>query len=268
MTWKLCWEHKLKPNTGTSHLSQHPFPDRPGMPWKNSWSRWLPKLASFEVWFGSWKRSSITQLPPRMYPSTECHQFFFFFFRWLMKTRCHFKKSTPKKLPAHSSAEVHQLLADTGAKSGWYIWQVPGGLGQGWSWRIPYGDVSQSKSVWVLDPITEKCNTFILSWQHIFLEIPVKETSYEHCAIPSAIRFHSEAEAQIKQSTYVSSPYIKWPSARSHPPYAMTSAVCCPWSAQVLSSHGGGDEDQDRFWFNRLLDLIPKPNCDHSSKIF
>jgi hypothetical protein len=44
----------------------------------------------------------------------------------------------------------------------------------------------------------------------------------------------------------------------------MISAICCPWSAQVFCSHGRGDEDQDRFWFNRLLDLIPKAKDDLS----
>lgn len=32
----------------------------------------------------------------------------------------------------------------------------------------------------------------------------------------------------------------------------------------MFCSHGRGDEDQDRFWFNRLLDLIPKAKDDLS----
>lgn len=43
---------------------------------KKSWSRWFPKPESFEVWFGSWKRNTMTKLPPRRYPSRECHQLF------------------------------------------------------------------------------------------------------------------------------------------------------------------------------------------------
>ena len=161
--WKLRWKW-AEPNTGTSHLFPTPLPDRPAMPWKNSWSRWFPKPESFEVWFGSWKRNTMTKLPPRRYPSRECHQLF--------------QMTNEDKMPLQE--QYHEELASSHLRRGcitslrtqvqkvddtydkcqavWAKGEVEGFL----------TDTFLSPNLWYLDPITEHCNTFTLSWHYVF----------------------------------------------------------------------------------------------------
>ena len=140
--WKLRWKW-AEPNTGTSHLFQHLCLTDPRCLEKNHGVADFQnrKASKFDSGVGNeiqWPSCHRVGTPAGNVTN---------FFKWLMKTRCHFRNSTTKNLPAHISAEVHHLLADTGAKGRWYIWQVPGSLGQRWSWRILDGYVSQSKSL-------------------------------------------------------------------------------------------------------------------------
>ena len=171
--WKLRWKW-AEPNTGTSHLFQHLCLTDP---------RCLEQIHGVAD-FQNRKASKFDSGVGNEIQWPSCHRVgtpagnVTNFFKWLMKTRCHFRNSTTKNLPAHISAEVHHLLADTGAKGRWYIWQVPGSLGQRWSWRILDGYVSQSKSL-IFRP-----NHRALQHFHTFMALRFLVITAKHCAIP------------------------------------------------------------------------------------